>query len=83
MNGIEKEGKNYRLQTQAQKRKKFSKEGNCKLSRQDECEVTQEIKMRMKIAEFELNFERYRKKNEKAGNIEWQEEQEISQETAE
>ena len=51
---IEKEGKNYRLQIQTQKRKKFGKAGNCKLSRQEECDVAQEITMRLKIAELEL-----------------------------
>ena len=52
--GIEKEGKNVRMQIQAQKRKKFGKAGNCKLSRQEECDVAQEITMRLKIAELEL-----------------------------
>ena len=52
--GIEKEGKNVRMQIQAQKRKKFGKAGNCKLSRQEECDVAQEITTRLKIAELEL-----------------------------
>jgi hypothetical protein len=34
-----------------------------KIRKRKECEVAQEITMRTKIAELDLNFERYRKKN--------------------